>query len=261
VHEFFTNQLTVWTQLQAALLDFEKNKQGLERDAKAAAALTELNLIHSAENPYGMLQKVAGLISTVNQINDSLIAEKRDHAVARVEQKIAQLQQEIEQSGMATPDLSNQLLRPLQLVKGELQSQKSIPQIYMLQTETANERLDDALELLNKAIEREQAKRQEAVKQTEVTATKEGQTAGYNEGKQPINKGSDTSNLKDTTKPKYVPLVKPKPVVEVSVSDVVSAAGTGVYIETSAHVEQFVTELTRKLEAAIANDNRIRLKF
>jgi hypothetical protein len=261
VHEFFTNQLTVWTQLQAALLDFEKNKQGLERDAKAAAALTELNLIHSAENPYGMLQKVAGLISTVNQINDALIAEKREHAVARVEQKIAQLQQEIEQSGMATPELSNQLLRPLQLVKGELQSQKSIPQIYMLQTETANERLDDALELLNKAIEREQVKRQETVKQAEVTATKEGQTAGYNEGKQPINKGADTSNLQDSTKPEYVPLVKPKPVVEVSVSDVVSAAGTGVYIETSAHVEQFVTELTRKLEAAIANDNRIRLKF
>jgi hypothetical protein len=47
----------------------------------------------------------------------------------------------------------------------------------------------------------------------------------------------------------------------VSVSDVISEAGTGVYIETSEHVEQFVAELKRKLEAAIANDNRIRLKF
>ncbi len=275
VHEFFTNQLTVWKQLQASLIDFGKNKQLLERDKKAVAALTELNLIQSAEAPYGMLQKVSGLIATVSQVNDALITEKRDHAVERVELKIAQLQQEIEQSGMATPELSNQLLRPLQLVKGDIQSQRSIPQIFMLQVDTADECVKDTHELLNKAIEREQVKRQEAAKKAALaaaasTAAQVEKAANNNKFRESAGGAydatnsdscSDTDATQEQTKPEPAPLVKPKPIVEVSVSDVVSAAGTGVYIETSEHVEQFVAELKRKLEAAIANDNRIRLKF
>ncbi|MFT6905280.1 MAG: hypothetical protein ACJAS1_001935 [Oleiphilaceae bacterium] len=252
VHEFFTNQLTVWKQLQAALLDFEKNKQALERDPKAAAALTDLNLIHTAETPYGMLQKVVVLISTVSQINDGLITEKRDHAVDRVEQKISQLQQEIEQSGIATPELSNQLLRPLQLVKGDIKSQKSIPQILMLQADTANERLDDALAILNKAIEREQAKREAAAKQpAQPSAPVTGQNAA-------IPNANDAALEVKTPQP--APLVKPKPISEVSVTKVFNSVVNGAYIETPEQAQKFIDELKKQLESAVGKGTRVRIR-
>ena len=187
------------------------------------------------------MHKVAGLISTVSEINDGLIAEKREYALERIDQKITQLQKEIAQSGIATSELSNQLLRPLQLVKTDLQSQKSIPQIYMLQTDTANERVDNAHDGLNKALEEEEARRHEAKSKAEAQA--DGKTGG------------------DDIKPNPAPLVKPKAVVEISVSDIAAKTGAGAYIETAEDMEQFLAELRRALETAIANDNRTRLKF
>ncbi len=78
VHEFFTNQLTIWQQLKTAIFNFDKNKQALEKDPKAATALAELKRIQAADAPYNMLNKVSGLITAVSQVNDALVAEKRD---------------------------------------------------------------------------------------------------------------------------------------------------------------------------------------
>ncbi len=51
IHEFFSNQLTIWQQLHNALAQFDKNKQALEGDASAKAALAELNAIAAAAAP------------------------------------------------------------------------------------------------------------------------------------------------------------------------------------------------------------------
>lgn len=243
VHEFFTNQLTVWKQLQTALQNFDKNKQALEREDKAAKALTELQQIHLIEAPYNQLHKVSGLISTVSQINDALIGERRDHAIERLDLKIQQLQQEIDQSGIATSDLNNRLLRPLQLVKEDLHKQNSIPQIYMLQTQTADERLDDGLHALNRAVEEEQAKRQAAAKPTTPEAT-----AGE----------QDTSG--ESSKPEPAPLVKPKPIQDVSVSQVFNSVLSGAYIETPEQAERFISELKQKLDSAVKEGARVRIR-
>ncbi|MCK5893414.1 MAG: hypothetical protein KAG53_03155 [Endozoicomonadaceae bacterium] len=152
-HEFFSNQLHTWQQLQQALHDFEKNKQALERDPKAKQALAEMQSIENADAPYNMLHKVAGLVGTVKAVNESLLKEKRNHALARVDEKIGQLKAEIDKSGIASPELSNRLLRPLQLVKTDIETEASIAGIYMLQTQTAAEKLDDGLHDLEQAVQ------------------------------------------------------------------------------------------------------------
>jgi hypothetical protein len=249
VHEFFSNQLTVWKQLQAALQDFDKNKQALERDNKAAAALTELHNVYTAEAPYNSLHKVSQLISIVAQINDSLIDGKRSHAIDRLDLKIQQLQQEIDQSGVATPELSNHILRPLQLIKEDLNKENSIPKIYMLQSQTADEQLDDGLHELNKSIEEEEAKRKTEAKKQEAAAAIEG------EGQTDGSKGTG-----ETAKPDPAPLVKVKPIKEISVSQVFDAALSGAYIETAEQAEQFISELQERLETAVKEGVRVRIR-
>lgn len=244
VHEFFTNQLTVWQQLKIALQNFDSNKQALDKDKKAATALIELQQVYSAEAPYNQLHKVAGLISTVSQINDALISDRRVHALERLDLKIQQLQQEIDQSGIATPELSNRLLRPLQLIKSDLQKQNSIPQIFMLQSNTADEQLDDSLHALNVAIEEEHAKRQAATN----PVTKQN----------PIGEGRE--NEINESKPDPAPLVKAKPIQDVSVSHVFNSVLSGAYIETPEQAENFINKLKETLDSAVKNGARIRIR-
>src|SRR5690606_3366709 len=100
IHEFFCNQIHTWQQLQQALRHFDKNRQALEKDAEASKALSELQSIESADAPYGMLHKVASLVSTVETVNERLLTEKRTHAIERVDDKIKQLEGEIAKSGI-----------------------------------------------------------------------------------------------------------------------------------------------------------------
>ena len=243
IHEFFTNQLTVWRQLQTALLDFDKNRQALDREEKAAAALKELNDIHESASPYNRLHEVSQLMSTVGHVNNSLVSEKRDHAIERVDLKVQQLQQEIDQSGVASPELSNRLLRPLQLIKENLNKENSIPKIYMLQSQTADEQLDDGLHELNKAIEQEEAKRKAAAKQVE------------SEGAKPSPAGET-----EPAKPETKPLVKSKPIQDVSVSQVFDSVLSGAYIETAEQADAFIEELKTKLETAVKDGARVRIR-
>ena len=245
IHDFFSNQLHTWQELQQALSRFEKNQKPLDKNPTAAAALAELRAIESASSPYGMLHKVASLVSTIESINEKLLSERREHAVSRVDDKIAQLGAEIEKSGIATPELSNQLFRPLQLVKSDLQSETSIAGIYMLQTETAAERLDDALYELEKAVQAEIDRRERA---EQAAQAKRADSSG---------KGSFVSE----PPPKREPLVaKPKPVVEVSVMAVYGKISDGAYLDTEESIDQFIDALKAELKGIVKNDKRVRIR-
>jgi hypothetical protein len=255
VHEFFTNQLTIWQQLKTALINFEKNKQALEKDPKAAASLAELKQIQASDAPYNMLSKVSGLIMAVSQVNDKIVTEKRDHAIARIEQKIVMLQVEILRSGIGSDELSNTLLRPLQLLKEQLTTEVSIPQIHMLHSTTADDCVDEALEQLNKAVEVEEAKRQAAAKKPEPVAECVGEkTSEYNTG------GTEQPPVTEIKKPTPAPLVKPKAVVDVSVSSVQRQVSKGAYIESTEDIKAFINALEKELIAAIATDKRVRIR-
>jgi hypothetical protein len=246
VHEFFSNQLHTWQQLQQAIQHFDKNKTALDRDEKARAALAELRAIESSETPYGMLHKVAGFISTVQDVNEAILKEKRTHALSRVDEKIKQLEAQIEKSGIATPELSNKLLRPLQLVKSDIETETSISQIYMYQTQTSAERLDDSLFELDQAIEKEAQKQAQLRKQAE----QEAKSQNY-----PTNEPSKPGEVKQ---PEAV--AKPKPVVEVSPASVFNKVSQSVYLETEADVAEYIEALKEELQQAIANDQRVRIR-
>ena len=242
IHEFFTKQLHSWQQLQTALNHFEKNRQALEKDDAARKALAELKQISEAESPYGQLHKVANLVETVETVNNRILDEKRSHAIERVDEKITQLQAEIAKSGIASPDLSNRLLRPLQLIKEELAEETGIAQIYMLQTQTAQDKLDDSLYGLERAIQEEAEKQAKAQKDAQEDSE------------------SNTDKPSQDNVPKPSPVSVPKPVVDISAAKVFGAIGSGVYLETEADVDQFVSELRKELETAIKQNKRVRLR-
>lgn len=245
IHEFFTNQLHTWQQLQQALRHFDKNRQALEKDTEASSALTELQSIESAEAPYGMLHKVASLVSAVESVNERLLTEKRTHAIERVENKIRQLEAEIVKSGIATPELSNRLLRPLQLVKADLETETSIAGIYMLQTETATERFDDGLYELERAVQAEIEHRDQAEK----AASAEQEDASSTETGEPEEK-----------KQAGPPVSKPKPVVAVNVSSIYNKACEGAYLETEESIDRFVDALKAELKSIISTEKRVRIR-
>ena len=240
IHEFFTKQIHSWQELQTALNHFEKNRQALEKDDSARKALAELKQISEAEAPYNLLHKVAGLVETVEAVNTRILDEKRSHALKRVDEKITQLKAEIEKSGIASPDLSNRLLRPLQLVKEELADETGIATIFMLQTQTAQDKLDDSLFELEREIQAEAEKQAKAKKDLQQDAD------------------SDISNPSEDIAPKPVPM--PRPVVEVSASKIFGKLASGIYLEKQEDVDQFVKALQDELQTAIAAGKRVRLK-
>ena len=255
VHEFFTNQLTIWQQLKAAIINFDKNKQALEKDPKAAPALVELKRIQASDTPYNMLNKVSGLIAVVSQVNDALVADKRDHAIERVEQKIASIKEEVKNSGIGSDELSNKLLSPLQLVKQELSSEVSIPQILMLQSTTADDCVDEALAQLNVAVEEEEKKRKAEARKHEMALQAAQNNDIGNGGGSPV-----AIPTKEIIKPAPAPLVKSKQVVDVSVSVVQSKVSKGVYIESAQDVKAFINALEKELTDAISTDKRVRIR-
>ena len=248
LHEFFTNQLHTWQQLQLALRRFDKNKPALDKDEKARKALAELKAIEQNTTPYGQLHQVATLVETVETINAAILAEKRQHALARVDEKIAQLQSEIAKSGIETAELSNRLLRPLQLVKADLETETSIANIYMLQTQTADERLNDGVFDLERAIQAE-VERLQKLQEEQAKAAQAANTAnGVKEDRAPA--------LVPTSKP----VAPPKSVVEVAATSVFNKLGNGLYLESQSDIDRFIDALKVELESAIKQDKRIRIR-
>lgn len=230
LREFFTNQLHTWQQLQHALRRFESNKQTLEKDDVARKALDELRAIEGNESPYNQLHNVPGLVERIDGINSSLLSTQRQKAIDQVDSRITQLKAEIEKSGIATPDLSNQLLRPLQLIKQDIEAETSIATLLMLQSQTADERLHESVDALERAAQ----------------DAKRAKSANKEAGRQP-----------GVEEPKPA---SPAPVVDVVVTTVFNKLGKGVYLETQSDIDNFIAALGSELASAIKEGKRIRIR-
>lgn len=240
LHAFFTNQLHSWQQLQKALKDFSDNRMALDKDDGARKALVELHAIEASEAPYGQLHRIAPLIEQVSAVNNAVLESKRQHAKQRIDERIAQLQAEIEKSGIATAELSNKLLRPLQLLKTDLDVETSIAHLYMLQTQQAEERLEEGL------LELETAIQDEAARQAKLKAA-----------------AAAAKTAKEDAPPDPVqtrPVVVPKPVIEVSAAQIYSQSGKGIYLESVADIDSFITALEAELKKAVIANKRIRIR-
>jgi hypothetical protein len=237
LHEFFSKQLHSWQQLQSALRHFEKNRNALDKDEAARKALAELQQIEEMDAPYAHLHKVAGLVSAVEAANSAILNERRAHAITRIDERIRQLEAEIAKSGIATAELSNRLLRPLQLLKEEANAEGSIAHIFMLQSQTADDCLEEALYAL------EQARQEEVQRQQTLHTGKEGRGPG---------------GVGDADVPPAAPPA-PAPVVEINPASLHRQSGQGVYLETDDDVDNFVKALEAELKQAVAAGKRVRI--
>lgn len=240
IHEFFSNQMPSWQQLQHALRHFEKNKQALGSDEVAKKALSELHRIFTLESPYGLLNKVADLVRTVESVNEQLLTEKRNQAIEHLDDKIKQLEAEIKNSGIASAELSNKLLRPLQLLKTDIEVETSLSTIYMLQTQTSVERFDEALYELESEV---QAEIQRQAKAAQLAQSKAESITNTATTSSPATSTPAASPVQPATA-----VVPPKPVVEVDVASIYSKTSSSVYLETEESVDQFVDALKAELK-------------
>ncbi len=203
-------------------------------------ALSELHHISTLESPYGLLNKIADLVRTVESVNERLLSEKRSHAVEQIDDKIKQLEAEIKNSGIATAELSNKLLRPLQLLKTDIEVETSLSTIYMLQTQTAVERFDEALYELESEV---QAEIQRQAKAAQLAQSKAESVTNTATTSSPVTSTPAASPVQPVTA-----VVPPKPVVEVDVASIYSKSSSSVYLETEESVDQFVDALKAELK-------------
>ena len=252
IHEFFSNQLPSWQQLQQALTHFEKNKQALGTDEQAKKALSELHRIAKLDAPYGLLNKVAELVRTVESVNERLLTERRSKAIELIDDKIKQLDAEIKKTGIHTAELSNKLLRPLQLLKADIEAEGSLSTIYMLHTQTAVERFDDALYELEQEV---QVEIQRQAKVAELARTQAERAANNATTENSISSEPVVTPAKPT-----IAVEPPKPVVEVDVSNLYSKTSSSVYLETEESVDQFVEALKAELKKIVSDKKRVRIR-
>ena len=252
IHEFFSNQMPSWQQLQQALRHFEKNKQALGSDEVAKKALSELHRISTLESPYGLLNKIADLVRTVESVNERLLTEKRSQALEQIDDKIKQLEAEIKNSGIATAELSNKLLRPLQLLKADIEVESSLSTIYMLQTQTAVERFDEALYELEREV---QAEIQRQTKAAQLAQSKAENVTSTVTTASPATSTSAAIPIQHT-----IAVVAPKPVVEVDVVSIYNKTSSSVYLETEESVDQFVDALKAELKKIVSDKKRVRIR-
>ena len=195
---------------------------------------------------------MADLVRTVESVNEQLLTEKRNQAIEHMDVKIKQLEAEIKNSGIATAELSNKLLRPLQLLKADIEVESSLSTIYMLQTQTAVERFDEALYELESEVEAEIQRQAKAAQLAQSKAESVTNTATTSS---PATSAPAASPVQPVTA-----VVPPKPVVEVDVASIYSKSSSSVYLETEESVDQFVDALKAELKKIVGDKKRVRIR-
>lgn len=195
---------------------------------------------------------MADLVRTVESVNEQLLTEKRSQAIEHIDDKIKQLEAEIKNSGIASAELSNKLLRPLQLLKTDIEVETSLSTIYMLQTQTAVERFDEALYELESEVQAEIQRQAKAAQLAQSKAESVNNTATTSS---PVRSTPAASPVQPVTA-----VVPPKPVVEVDVASIYSKTSSSVYLETEESVDQFVDALKAELKKIVSDKKRVRIR-
>ena len=78
---FYGQQLPTWRKLLEALAIFDANREALVKDAKAGAALKELDALRDNASPYAQISRIDPLLAIVLAVNDALAGNKREQAL------------------------------------------------------------------------------------------------------------------------------------------------------------------------------------
>lgn len=239
--DFYRKQFTTWQKLGAALTgSFKSNRSALEKDVVAVKALGELESIWQMPEPYKHLNRITPLIEQVQNVNQQLVEQHRQHALERIDARIEESRQRL-QEAHATSELQNSVLLPMQKARKRAEVSQSIPEILAEQQETMALQTD-AEKKINQWID-ELRKKQEA----QLRAIKEAKQAAE----------PQQSYVADE---KPVIQVVPKKTHLVNVASEMRKATGGEVLETAEQVEKALDKLRSKLLAAIEAGDRIRLQ-
>lgn len=228
VISFYKTQIATWRRMLESLTDFTDNKEALLKDAQAVTALHELEAIRANEAPYGQVNRIDTLISTVTAVNDRIASQERESALLSIDQRINEVQKTLDDVHAAA-DLRNKALQPLQQVKMAVATLSSIPKIRLFK-EQAGDHMDAAMTVIASATK-------PAVSTTSQPS---------------ISSSSATSEWATSVKA----VIPPKP------SRVIRAAdfNTKSYLETEAEVNDYINKLKAELVAAIRAGQRARIQ-
>ncbi|WP_445663847.1 hypothetical protein [Escherichia coli] len=239
--DFYRKQFATWQKLGAALNgSFKSNRSALEKDAAAVKALGELESIWQMPEPYKHLNRITPLIEQVQNVNHQLVEQHRQHALERIDARIEESRQRLLEA-LATSELQNSVLLPMQKARKRAEVSQSIPEILAEQQETKALQMD-ADKKINLWID-ELCKKQEA----QLRAANEAKRAAESEQTYVV-----------VEKPVIQPVPKKTHLVNVA-SEMRNATG-GEVLETTEQVEKALDTLRTTLLAAIKAGDRIRLQ-
>lgn len=146
VISFYKTQIATWRRMLEAMTAFDDNHEALQQDVGAANAIKELIAIRDNPAPYGQINRIDPLLNTVEAVNEKLARREREQALLAIEQKLAEIEKELDQV-QADANLRNKALYPMQKLKVTIAGLNSIPKIRYL-AEQAGRHLDVAMDLI-----------------------------------------------------------------------------------------------------------------
>jgi hypothetical protein len=236
--DFYNSQFQTWQALAAALnQQFKANRSALEKQSEANKALLELEQIYRMDSPYGQLRHINPLIEKVQKVNANLIAEKQDHGVKRVDERIERVTAALLEAS-APDELRNQSLYPLQQCKQRIKESISVSDIFSEQNEASSHE-ESAEDLINNyiAAQRQKDEKKVAVTKPDVATTGTG-TSGSNKAAEPVTPvyGKRTVSLSP------------------------ASMATETFIETEEQVDQYINKVRDELIKAVKAGDRVRIK-
>lgn len=156
LENFYETQFTSWQGLERALnITFSANRAFLEKNAEAMAALDKLTAIYHNTSPYRDIRNIQPLVETLTSINNQLIEKQQTYTIKKLEQRIGEVKELIENAG-ASAEISNKVLLPFQNAIKRVQRENSVSQIKHELIE-ADDWFNDAEKAVNAYILQQQA--------------------------------------------------------------------------------------------------------
>lgn len=235
IENFYENQFSGWKDLSYALTNtFERNHSALEKISEAKTALYSLWSIYRNERPYGALHEIEPHTKVLSEINAKILKEKREEATKQIDSYIADVTDQVKAANVSS-ELSNKVLRPLQLCKQRLDSLIGIADINQEVSE-AEAFESKAYHYINEFIE--------ASRKQSATPT------------------NDKQQSQDGVKPTPTPVAPPtaKKVISVTAYELTQKSGQSGVIESVDDVDAYISALKSELMNLVNQNTKIRLK-
>ena len=111
-----------------------------------------------AKSPYGLIKEAEALIDTANAVNSSLLTEKRQQAITKIDAHIATLNKDIA-AAQADVGLKSSCIKPLEILREQVLKQDSLAHITQAESEAVKE-FDAAISRFEEFIRKQNEEKQ-----------------------------------------------------------------------------------------------------